>query len=191
MGLRTMTDPNEALAREAFERAITANGISYSFAWDSRIEMYQSALTRAAFIGYLAAWSARPQSDGEEALTIADYEECLADHRRLVRELDVALNGESGAAKQASLCDIVGQVTCGKWHLVKSGARPQSEVGDVEDAARFRWLVENHSFRSEWLDGEKAGKFTQNIEWQSQTYEDESGEDIRALIDAARAEVQP
>jgi hypothetical protein len=53
-----MTDPNEALAREAFERAITANGISYSFAWDSRIEMYQSALTRAAFIGYLAAWSA-------------------------------------------------------------------------------------------------------------------------------------
>jgi hypothetical protein len=42
-------------------------------------------------------------------LTIADYEEVMADHRRLVRELDVLLNGE-GAAKQASLCDIVGQV---------------------------------------------------------------------------------
>lgn len=43
-------------------------------------------------------------------LTIADYEEVLADHRRLVRELDVALNGEEGAAKQASLGDIVRQV---------------------------------------------------------------------------------
>lgn len=43
-------------------------------------------------------------------LTIADYEEVLADHRRLVRELDVLLNGEDGAAKQASLCDIVLQV---------------------------------------------------------------------------------
>lgn len=30
---------------------------------------------------------------------------------RLVRELDVLLNGESGAAKQAKLCDIVGQVS--------------------------------------------------------------------------------
>jgi len=42
---------------------------------------------------------------------VADYEEVLADHRRLVREIDVALNGEDGAAKQASLCDILMQVT--------------------------------------------------------------------------------
>ncbi|WP_219097618.1 hypothetical protein [Pseudomonas sp. UMAB-40] len=33
-----------------------------------------------------------------------------ADHNRLVRELDVLLNGEAGAADQASLCDIVAQV---------------------------------------------------------------------------------
>jgi hypothetical protein len=32
------------------------------------------------------------------------------DHDRLVRELDVMLNGEAGAAQQASLCDIVAQV---------------------------------------------------------------------------------
>lgn len=32
------------------------------------------------------------------------------DVNRLVRELDVALNGEAGAAKQAALCDIVAQV---------------------------------------------------------------------------------
>jgi len=42
-------------------------------------------------------------------LCIADYEEVLEGHRRLVRELDVLLNG-AGAAKQASLCDIVSQV---------------------------------------------------------------------------------
>jgi hypothetical protein len=39
-----------------------------------------------------------------------DYEEVQADHNRLVRMLDVAWNGEAGAAKQASLCDIVSQI---------------------------------------------------------------------------------
>ena len=43
-------------------------------------------------------------------LTTKDYEEVLEDHRRLVRELDVLINGEAGAAKQASLCDIVAQI---------------------------------------------------------------------------------
>lgn len=36
-----------------------------------------------------------------------DYEEVLADNRRLTRELDVALHGEEGAARQASLCDLI------------------------------------------------------------------------------------
>lgn len=43
------------------------------------------------------------------AITAMDYEAVLADHRRLVRELDVALSGEAGAAKQASLCDLIAQ----------------------------------------------------------------------------------
>lgn len=38
------------------------------------------------------------------------YQEVEHDHRRLVRELDVTLNGERGAARQASLCDILAQV---------------------------------------------------------------------------------
>lgn len=42
--------------------------------------------------------------------TPAVYAEVLADHRRLVRELDVLLNGEDGAAQQASLVDLVAQV---------------------------------------------------------------------------------
>ncbi|QBQ72153.1 hypothetical protein HWC14_gp04 [Serratia phage Parlo] len=37
------------------------------------------------------------------------YETAADDKRRLVRELDVLLNGD-GAAKQASLCDLVAQV---------------------------------------------------------------------------------
>lgn len=45
-----------------------------------------------------------------EALTIEDYEAAFADHRRLVREIDVIMNGEDGAAKQASLCDLVPEI---------------------------------------------------------------------------------
>jgi hypothetical protein len=35
------------------------------------------------------------------------HREVHEDHLRLVRVLDVALHGEEGAAKQASLCDLV------------------------------------------------------------------------------------
>lgn len=42
-----------------------------------------------------------------EQLTNANYEEVLSDLRRLVRELDVAMHGEDGAAKQASICDLI------------------------------------------------------------------------------------
>ena len=45
---------------------------------------------------------------------IDDYEEVNKDKKRLVRELDVLLNGVTGAAKQASLCDIVSQVSSWK-----------------------------------------------------------------------------
>lgn len=62
--------------------------------------------------GYAALDQLIARLEGGEdifAPTVSDYEEVLADHRRLVRELDVALNGDN-AAKQASLCDIVAQV---------------------------------------------------------------------------------
>lgn len=38
---------------------------------------------------------------------IAGRDEVLADKRRLTRALDVAMHGEEGAAKQASLCDLI------------------------------------------------------------------------------------
>ncbi len=48
--------------------------------------------------------------ESTESLTIKDYIESAKSNNKLVRELDVILNGEEGAAKQASLCDIVSQV---------------------------------------------------------------------------------
>lgn len=56
---------------------------------------------------------------------IHDYKEVNEDKKRLVRELDMIINGKEGAAKQASLCDIVGQVAGLK--------RKQDEV--IPDAA--------------------------------------------------------
>ena len=39
-----------------------------------------------------------------------DYQEVYEDKQRLVRELDVIWNGEAGAAKHASLYDLVAQI---------------------------------------------------------------------------------
>lgn len=45
----------------------------------------------------------------QQSPSVSDYEDVLTSYQKLVRELDVLLNGD-GAAKQASLCDVVGQV---------------------------------------------------------------------------------
>lgn len=58
-----------------------------------------------------------------ETFGLADYETVIAGHRLLVRELDFALNG-TGAAKQASLCDIVAQIKNGRWKLVQCDTPP-------------------------------------------------------------------
>lgn len=71
--------------------------------------------------------SVAQQAQPSSTAAIKDYEEVLADHRRLVRELDVLLNGEEGAAKQASLCDIVAQVRRGKNFL----AQPTERVATI------------------------------------------------------------
>ena len=43
----------------------------------------------------------------ESEQTVRDYEEVLADKRRLAREIDIALHGVDGAAKQTALCDLI------------------------------------------------------------------------------------
>jgi hypothetical protein len=80
------------------------------------------------------------------------WEEILADHRRLVRELDVLLNGEEGAAKQASLCDIVAQV------------RREKAQQEAIDAALPRFPVELRKMWSgsevqRWIDERMKPRF--------------------------------
>lgn len=56
-------------------------------------------------------WFAPAYTQRRQLLKLVDaHEEAKADHQKLVRELDVLLNGEDGAAPQASLCDIVAQM---------------------------------------------------------------------------------
>lgn len=64
----------------------------------------------------------------------SDYEAVLADHKRLVRELDVLLNGEDGAAQQAFLADLVAQVR-------RQGIRaalPSQSAGEPEGVTCLR-----------------------------------------------------
>lgn len=55
----------------------------------------------------------------EKDRLIEDYQEWGKDVKRLTREIDVALHGEEGAAKQASLCDLVGPAEYIRQHVKK------------------------------------------------------------------------
>ncbi len=113
---------------------------------------WQAALTYA---------STRPQQG--EVATTADYEHTLADHRRLVRELDVALNGEN-AAPQASLCDIVHQV---KHEGIKA-LRPQAApVGEVVEADMKHDFLAGFNPSREWRSTATIPASTRMGEWQS------------------------
>lgn len=57
-------------------------------------------VSERSLVAYAAAWRER----------VADRNDIIVEKNRLVRELDVALNGQVGAAQQASLCDLVAQV---------------------------------------------------------------------------------
>lgn len=72
-------------------------------------------------------------ADRRVAEAVAAYGEAMADHRKLVRQLDVALNGEAGAAKQASLCDIVGQVEDIRRHYERTSALSPAREGGQGD----------------------------------------------------------
>jgi hypothetical protein len=70
------------------------------------------------------------------------YEQVLADHRRLVRELDVLLNGEN-AAPQASLCDIVSQLAAAHAGICEPETRDrEADRLRFFDPAFNRWLDE-------------------------------------------------
>jgi len=80
-----------------------------------KIDKVMGEITSVIDFDYMRIRSILTSVFGEQSIpqdihtVIADYEEVLEDQKSLVRELDVLLNGD-GAAQQASLCDIVGQV---------------------------------------------------------------------------------
>ncbi len=77
-----------------------------------------------------------PERDPDR-LTIMDYEEAEEDRQALIRQLDVTWNGEAGAAKKASLRDIVSQIVrdMKNHHMVLEHAGWMYEIdGMVHDA---------------------------------------------------------
>ncbi|MFL3980458.1 hypothetical protein [Pseudomonas aeruginosa] len=97
---------------------------------ESLLSLIKDQAPTQAAQGLAGAALAQPSPAQAEQATADDYEEVLADHRRLVRELDVLLNGEEGAAKQASLCDLVGQVSA----IVRERRVPLLSRSQAEDA---------------------------------------------------------
>ena len=71
-------------------------------------------------------------------LTIEDYKAVIASHHKLVRDLDVELNGD-GAAKQASLCDLVGQI---KWWRSRYTVALRGGNGDRDNPELLEWLAD-------------------------------------------------
>jgi hypothetical protein len=106
------------------------------------------------------------------------------DVNRLVRELDVLLNGEDGAAKQASLCDIVSQVASQHFVLVRRADVPWAE--EVE-AIRAR-----HEAAKQALDDERY--YSGNVPAVFPTNEGKRAHADRAtllrLLDAAREDLR-
>ncbi|ENQ7654623.1 TPA: hypothetical protein ACRNJV_001762 [Pseudomonas aeruginosa] len=112
---------DERAAFELFVRKHCGMPEHIAVNWDAKF-------TNDAWEGWKArAALAQPSPAQAEQPTADDYEEVLADHRRLVRELDVLLNGEEGAAKQASLCDLVAQVRT--LRLVHDNNVPTDNLG--------------------------------------------------------------
>ncbi|HFD6768366.1 TPA: hypothetical protein ACF3MW_004088, partial [Pseudomonas aeruginosa] len=112
---------------------------------------------------------AQPSPALAEQATADDYEEVLADHRRLVRELDVLLNGEACAAKQAMLCDLVSQVEA----EVRKSGQPL-----LVSAERYRWLRNDDNWGADDSEGQGTSKWANLGEL--------SGTDFDAYLDQLR-----
>lgn len=93
-----------------------------------------------------------------------EVEEVVNDYQRLTRELDVALNGD-GAAKQASLCDIVAQVQKDNFvpakryaALVEAGKKLGPAIGGRVFSADDPMLEAVESIRKALSDLDEARK---------------------------------
>lgn len=61
---------------------------------------------------------------------LADFKEVLESKQEDTHKLDIALNGEAGAAKQASLCDLIGPARQLRAALDKS-------LGALQECRKF------------------------------------------------------
>jgi len=85
-----------------------AHMIPDSVIWSEKEKRF--ALLRGSKSDIELAYSCSPDTILGLVAQLRDHEEAHIDKQRLVREIDVILNGEEGAAEQASLCDLVGQI---------------------------------------------------------------------------------
>lgn len=110
-----MTDPNRdelVKERSGRTRADIINALEHCYRVGAPGQM-RCAIDETVvsdIIAELRAAEALSADNPADALTVADYEHAFQSHRNLVRMIDVIINGEAGAAKQASLCDLVGQI---------------------------------------------------------------------------------
>ncbi len=155
----------QALVAEARVKELEAVGVRTATitdlraAWDKYRDGKELSLDDGFLFsaGYIAAHAQPVQADVKDTdgvLTIADYKEAMESHKKLVRQLDVLLNGEN-AADQASLCDIVAQV---QRESATHGWKPILPVvqSDALDAARWRALLRSERIRMIGSAGLKA-----------------------------------
>ncbi|MCT5157699.1 hypothetical protein LZL32_15395, partial [Pseudomonas aeruginosa] len=154
---------DERAAFELFVRKHCGMPEHIAVNWDAKF-------TNDAWEGWKArAALAKPSPAQAEQPTDDDYEEVLADHRRLVREMDVLLNGEACAAKQAMLCDLVSQVEA----EVRKSGQPL-----LVSAERYRWLRNDDNWGADDSEGQGTSKWANLGEL--------SGTDFDAYLDQLR-----
>lgn len=112
---------------------------------------------------------------------VADYEDVVADKRRLAREIDVAMHGEEGAAKQPSLCDLVAPAAQMRATIEKL-TREMDAAINAPEIARFvdGVMLEAEHQRQRWGESHDAQKEPQDWFW---TLGYLGGKALRAALD--------
>jgi hypothetical protein len=108
-------DMVEIVARAIFDTWAASDLSPSRMTWDEALTASKrpSEFPKIAKIIPICRAEARAAIEAYEAkleTTAADYEAATESHLKHVRDLDVAMNGEAGAAKQSLLIDIKGQL---------------------------------------------------------------------------------
>ncbi|MCS8413316.1 hypothetical protein N0754_18605 [Pseudomonas aeruginosa] len=140
--LYSYRDQEPQVGREAFEQT---NPPPQGVSFDETLNHYMcgasgSLHARDSYQLLWTAWQVRVAQErayaAELKLSASDYayDAARGHDRLLARELDELLNGEAGAAKQASLSDLVSQVASVVQAIGRPLLVPQEPVGYVDHA---------------------------------------------------------